>query len=303
MPEGRSSDPWCGAAAPPSAAFEIDGGAARAAESDRWAIIEALALVSALLGAASVASVPIGDPDIFCHVRTGAWIAAHHAIPHTDPFAWTTAGRPWFAYSWLFDLGMYGAHALGGWSGVVAVQAAFAAGFALALWWLLRACGLHSRVRPLLVGAGVLAVSRLVLTPRPWMVSMLFGAVTLIALARLRRGARPWQVAWLTGIFALWANLHIELVYGLAFLGAAVLDPGRGRRRDAILLCGACGLATLINPYGPLLYRDVLNYGRGAGAFAYVSELHALGFLGALQVAGLCWPRAIGCLSLSGGRA
>jgi hypothetical protein len=28
----------------------------------------------------------------------------HRALPHVDPFSGTNAGKPWQAYSWLFEL-------------------------------------------------------------------------------------------------------------------------------------------------------------------------------------------------------
>lgn len=51
----------------------------------------------------------IVDPDIWCHMRSGEWILAHHAVPFTDSFSSygvssTGVGRPWIVYSWLFDL-------------------------------------------------------------------------------------------------------------------------------------------------------------------------------------------------------
>src|SRR5580658_1241227 len=46
----------------------------------------------------------ISDPDIWWHLRTGDWILAHRAVPFTDPFSSYGMGKPWIAYSWLFDL-------------------------------------------------------------------------------------------------------------------------------------------------------------------------------------------------------
>src|SRR5258708_54810 len=46
----------------------------------------------------------VNDLDIWWHLRTGEWILQHHAVPHTDPFSSSGAGKPWSAYSWLFEL-------------------------------------------------------------------------------------------------------------------------------------------------------------------------------------------------------
>src|ERR1039457_1075796 len=45
-----------------------------------------------------------GDPDVWWHLRTGEWILQYGAVPHTDPFSMFGAGKPWVAYSWLFEL-------------------------------------------------------------------------------------------------------------------------------------------------------------------------------------------------------
>ena len=34
------------------------------------------------------------DPDIWWHLRTGEWMAQHHAIPRIDPFSGPNAGKP-----------------------------------------------------------------------------------------------------------------------------------------------------------------------------------------------------------------
>ena len=44
------------------------------------------------------------DFDVWWHLRTGEWIMQHHALPHIEPFSSFAAGRPWNAYSWLFEL-------------------------------------------------------------------------------------------------------------------------------------------------------------------------------------------------------
>src|SRR6266700_3330126 len=46
----------------------------------------------------------LGDAGIGWHIRTGQQILAAHAIPHVDSFSSTMAGKPWFAWEWLYDL-------------------------------------------------------------------------------------------------------------------------------------------------------------------------------------------------------
>src|SRR5262245_61039874 len=45
----------------------------------------------------------LSDSDIGWHIRNGELILATHAVPHTDSFSYTMAGRPWYAWEWLYD--------------------------------------------------------------------------------------------------------------------------------------------------------------------------------------------------------
>jgi hypothetical protein len=70
----------------------------------------------------------------------------------------------------------------------------------------------------------------------------------------------------LPALFLLWANLHGTFVVGLAVLGLHTIGRAfeRGPRdrevRRLVTLGVLCGLATLVNPHGVLLYRDVLGF-------------------------------------------
>ncbi len=46
----------------------------------------------------------VTDPDVWWHLRSAEWMVQHHAIPHSDPFTSFAQGKPWAAYSWLFEL-------------------------------------------------------------------------------------------------------------------------------------------------------------------------------------------------------
>ena len=67
---------------------------------------------------------PIIDPDIWWHLREGQWIVSHHAVPTTDPFSTYGVGRRWIAYSWLFEVLVYGLFQGFGLWGIVAYVAA-----------------------------------------------------------------------------------------------------------------------------------------------------------------------------------
>src|SRR3569623_2704296 len=46
----------------------------------------------------------LNDSDSWWHVTAGQWILSHHAVPHTDPFSFTFAGKPWIAHEWLSEI-------------------------------------------------------------------------------------------------------------------------------------------------------------------------------------------------------
>jgi hypothetical protein len=130
---------------------------------------------------------------------------------------------------------------------------------------------------------------------RPWLFTILFGTITLRAVLDIREGRKSLLPRVLPLIFLLWANTHIQFVYGLALLGLACVAPVIDRRlrggdegspaafgspgwRRLLVLTGACLCATLINPYFWHLYGVVFEYATQPGPFLFVNELKALEF-------------------------
>jgi hypothetical protein len=102
------------------------------------------------------------------------------------------------------------------------------------------------------------------------------------------RGDRR-RLLLLPPLFVLWANIHIQFVYGLGLLGlgtalALVGDMQRSvgwRQGKAVALASATlgsSLATLVNPYHVYLYGPVIDAVRLTDPFIYITELHALPF-------------------------
>src|SRR5205814_1573988 len=69
-----------------------------------------------------------------------------------------------------------------------------------------------------LTGLTVLGAAML-FKERPWLVTILFSVFTLDAVLDLRDGRRGLLFWLLPPVFALWANIHIQFVYGLMLLG------------------------------------------------------------------------------------
>ena len=82
----------------------------------------------------------------------------------------------------------------------------------------------------------------------------------LVERARLHGSWRP--LRWTPLLVALWANVHVECVFGVAVVGllgaGELLRPASLPRRDAVMVTGIAIvslLATALNPYGVGLLR------------------------------------------------
>ena len=121
--------------------------------------------------------------------------------------------------------------------------------------------------------------------PRTYLFSALFTGLTLLFIRAYLRGADPRRGYWLVPMFALWANVHIEFIYGLFFLGLATFDrwlrrfhPGTKTNRSwkpLALLTALCLGATAMNPFGVRLHAMILRMMGPYTANDLVSEMQA----------------------------
>jgi hypothetical protein len=261
-------------------------------EALRFLAWTALFSVPALVSIRSV-----GDWDIWWHLRTGQWIVANGALPTTDPFTTHGQDQPWIAYSWLFDVSVYLLHQAFGLWGIIAFRAILSFAVAWAIYRLV--VKREPRFVPsfCLVSAALLVTAPL-LNERSWLFSILFTALTLDAILDLRAGRRTWLIWMLPLLFLLWANLHIQFIYGWLLLGLGCAAPlfdkllGRAEPLDHAARLGtrawwqlaavaaACLAATLLNPYGFRLYDVVWDYATQSGPYNLLEELRALEFRG-----------------------
>lgn len=224
---------------------------------------------------------PVLDEDLWWHLAVGRWVVENGTVPATDPLSAYGAGRPWVAYSWLFEVVLYGLYAAFGLYGVLAYRVALAFAVVASLHRFLRKREPRGLPFTLLFATTAVAL-RPVLTERPWLVTILFATWTLDIVLDLREG-RPGRRAWLLPfVFVVWANVHIQFVYGLGILALACVAPridrqGRGARRSELLTC-LCLAATFLNPYGLRLYGVVREYAAQPAPYRVIHELTALAF-------------------------
>jgi hypothetical protein len=235
------------------------------------------------------------DPDLWWHLRTGQWIVENGTVPQTDPFSSYGEGRPWLAYSWLFEVFIYGLYTRVGFLGVLLYRMVMCLLVVAALHRLLRKWQLPLLMEGLLLGVAATICAQH-MRERPWLVTILFWILTLDLVLDLRAGRRS-QLLWLLpACYVIWANVHIQFVHGLLLLGLACIAPlidrlaGLSNRRghaaklgsrewkQLVAVTGLCVLATLVNPYHVRLYGVVYEYGSHTHVYDVVDELRAMSF-------------------------
>ncbi len=239
------------------------------------------------------------DSDIWWHLKVGDWIVDHTAVPHTGILSLTAADRPWVAYSWGYEVLLSRACAWFGLLGIGVFGTVLTLTVAYAIYWMLLRLSGSFWVAWILTWA-VCWSFLFNGTPRPFFFSIALFAVTLTLLLEANRTGRIERLYWLPLIFAVWANLHIQFIYGLflldLFVGVniflriarALLPAFRAKHlQDSpldtgklIAISAACILATLVGPnfYHP--YVVVLEYSKAKFAYSVIVELQPLSFRG-----------------------
>jgi hypothetical protein len=211
------------------------------------------------------------DPGVGWHLATGRLILEQGALPATDPFSFTAAGREWMNYYWGFQVASAWLERVGG---LPLVSAAWTLVFALIPLTVYR-WTIRSGASPIAAFL-VLPLVQLVLLShalaRPHVITYLFFALLVSRLDDVRTGRRSaWALWWLPGMAVVWANTHGGFVSGLAAValvgGASAAWALVGRDRAAgrfALVCGALlgmmTIATCLNPYGWGLHRQAIAH-------------------------------------------
>lgn len=223
--------------------------------------------------------VPLWHTDVWAHAKYGEWYWTHKATPPVEPLCpFTDKEAPFANVAWLSQVTYYGLYELGAAvAGGDAESRLHGGAEALRSFHLLLLLGRFTLLALALRRFGgswgwaalgvvlyLLALRQEVAVQRPqaFGVLLLFAVLYALSAPSLSRRA---MVA-LPLVFLLWANLHGTFVVGLAVLGLHGLGRviERGPRdpdvRRLFVTCVLCGLATLVNPHGPILYKHVLAF-------------------------------------------
>lgn len=237
------------------------------------------------LGLFAMAARNVTDPDLWWHLATGQFIVQHQAVPHTDPFSYTSAGKPWIAHEWLTDVLLYELHRTAGWAGLIIV---FAAVISAAFFLLYLRCGPNVYVAGVATLCAAFA-TRPVWGVRPQVLSLLLTSLWLLILERSERN--PKILWWTLPLTVLWVNLHAGFALGLVVYGLFLLGQWiENRRTDKTRIEGRVAgsptawmrtwifvlaldlLLVPLNPNGVKLYWYPIETLRSSAMQNYIAE-------------------------------
>jgi len=230
----------------------------------------------------------MSDPDFGWHLRVGEWILSHRAVPYTDPFSVYGAGKPWYDYSWLFDIFFALLYRTFGLKGFALLEVAFRVAIPVFLFRMARK--LELAFWPAAVCATLAAYSiSSIYAPRPGMITILFFALELELLLTAVNKGKFARLYWLVPLFAVWASVHIQFIHGLIvlalFAGEPILNFVVRHKADPAALpakswwvLAASFLATLVTPYGWHIYSTVFVYARQKHIYDSIIEMLPLSF-------------------------
>jgi hypothetical protein len=232
--------------------------------------------LAVLLAAAVLSLRPAYEPDLWWHLAQGREDASSSVV-RSNLFSFTYPEYRQTYTPWLFDLGVYEAWRMAGGAGVQALQA-------IALAVTLGLLALAGRIRaPAPAVAAAIAIGFFAIEPRaiprPHLVSMAGIALVVWLIERARATGRAAPLLWAVPAVAVWSNLHVECVVGVALIGlfaavevarpVALSRPEAGR---ALGFTAVAAVALLANPYGWGLVRYLFE-NAGVPAMLNIAEL------------------------------
>jgi hypothetical protein len=232
----------------------------------RWMV--AVLAVLALGLTVRVGTRPIGDPDIWWHLKTGQYLLGGGPFSGPDPWV-PFATRPFVLTQWMPEVVAQKVYEVAGLPGVAWLRCA---GMLVLLGALLWACRRVADSVPALMAAlAAMLGAGASLTERPQLASFIFLTITLAAWWQTAQDLRPrW---WLIPLTWVWACSHGLWSVGIALGGVVILGLAIDRRLDRrktlrLMLVPALSLvAVALTPVGPRLLLSPFTVSAAAGPF------------------------------------
>ena len=201
------------------------------------------------------------------------------------------------AYSWGYEVLLARAYTWFGFVGIGLFGTVLTLAVALALFWMIHRLSGRFWMAWIL---SILVYSAFLfnIMPRPVFFSMLLFCITLTLLLDASLTEQVRLLYCLPFLFLIWANLHVQFIYGLfavgLFVGINLLQRMMISLRIypeffdkptlpslhlvAVMLC--CVIATCLGPYTFHLYKVVFGYSSSKVIYSMITELQALSFGG-----------------------
>ena len=264
----------------------------------RLRAVRVLALTALIAGAGIeclASKLFVLDPDIWWHLSVGDWIVQNRSFPHAGIFSHTAATRPWMAYSWGYEVLLSRWYEWFSFVGMAVFGTALTIAVALAIFhmlWTISGRFWAAWALSIVVYAAFLFN----IAPRPLFFSVILFTIILTLLFEARRSGRVQLLYWLPLVFLVWANIHIQFIYGLGVVGlfAGIQLVQRAAERFGIhpdtlttsalpvavpfAVLGACILAACVGPYSYHLYVEAFVISRSTIMYKMIRELQALSF-------------------------
>jgi hypothetical protein len=214
---------------------------------DQWRLdIFVMALVVFLFGAVR----PLSDPDLPMHLALGEWIVSHRAVPMVEPFSWTRAGSPYYAYSWLPESLYYLVLRTFGHVGLRALQGLMVVGAAASTLVLAQVAKWRASQGVILAGMNLIVGAFFVAMLRPQSVLLITLPLIWAGFLMVCRGDHLLRPALLIFVAsAVTANSHLFFPLTLAPAVLLLVTPPR-RHRHAIAGVAAVLCGWFASPYG-----------------------------------------------------
>jgi len=219
------------------------------------------------------------------------------------------AGKPWFAWEWLYDLAVGQLEATVGLNGVVWFTAVVIAAVFAWMFRLLLARGVNLPMALVLVLLA-LSASTIHFLARPHVLSWLFTVAWFVMLDSSERecfrepGGRDGRWQWALPLLMLvWVNVHGGFLVGFVLLGIFLVGAAwnwcraketrieelllkiawRKRVRSLVWVSLLSAAASLVNPYGWQLHRHIYSYLSNRFLMDHIDEFQSPNFHGAAQ--------------------
>src|SRR5215472_16481981 len=129
-----------------------------------------------ILGVFALSVPTIPSADMWWQLSTGRYVVQNHAVPHTEPFSATIAGKPWTAHEWLSGVVFYLAYSLLGSAGPLLLTACV---LTLTFWFSYQRSGGPLLARIIALALGVAAATP-IFSVRPQIFTYALAAIFLV---------------------------------------------------------------------------------------------------------------------------